>query len=128
MLHGVLRDGGEGEFGEGGGEHGLGDVVGEGGGGGEGEAAAGKGEGGCHCRCGGGGGDGLRFVGGKGRCLSRGGSMGGVLKGGTRAAEARWWLLEELRDNKLARCLRLVRTLTLTQMGWLSKVLTLLQI
>jgi len=36
---------------------------------------------------------------------------------GTRAAEPRWWLLKELRDDKLARCFRLVRTLTLTQMG-----------
>jgi len=55
VLDGVLGDGGEGEFGEGAGEHGLGGVVGEGGGGGEGEAAAGEGEGGCHFRCGGGG-------------------------------------------------------------------------
>ncbi len=36
---------------------------------------------------------------------------------GIRAAEPKWWLLVELRDNKLARCFRLVRTLTLTQMG-----------
>jgi len=49
VLDGVLGDGGESEFGKGGGEHGLGDVVGEGAGGGEGKAAAGEGEGGCHC-------------------------------------------------------------------------------
>lgn len=64
MLDGVLGDGCEGELGEGTGEHGLGDVVGEGGGGCEGEAAAGKGEGGCHCRCGGEM-DGLRLLGGE---------------------------------------------------------------